>query len=53
VRGTLLGNRHRKGSVEVYDNARYFAVTGCHLGGTPSEIARPLLGVRSGLAHHN
>jgi primase-polymerase (primpol)-like protein len=32
------GGRHRKGKVEVYDNQRFFAMTGSRVADTPSEI---------------
>jgi primase-polymerase (primpol)-like protein len=38
VRATLPEGRNRKGRFEVYDRARYFAVTGEHLAGTPQGI---------------
>jgi len=40
IKGDLPDGRNRKGSVELYDNARFFTVTGNHVGGTPSRIAR-------------
>jgi putative DNA primase/helicase len=43
VQGTLPGPGHRRGNIEMYDQARYFTVTGCHLAGTPDTIdERPL-----------
>jgi putative DNA primase/helicase len=38
VRGSLPGDRNRKGSVELYDTARFFTVTGKHLDGTPFTV---------------
>lgn len=38
VRGELPGDRNRKGSVELYETARFFTVTGDHVDGTPAEI---------------
>ena len=38
VRGTIPGPRRRKGKVEVYDQGRFFTVTGWHLPGTPLEV---------------
>jgi len=40
IKGDLPDGRNRKGSVELYDNARFFTVTGDHVDGTPSRIAR-------------
>ncbi|GAA0682739.1 hypothetical protein ACFQDG_00225 [Natronoarchaeum mannanilyticum] len=39
TKGDLPDGRNRKGSVELYDNARFFTVTGDHVDGTPSRIA--------------
>jgi hypothetical protein len=39
VRGALPAGRRRKGSVEMYDRARFFTVTGKRLPDTPAEIA--------------
>jgi hypothetical protein len=38
VRGRLNGQGNRKGKFEVYDQARYFVMTGDHLEGTPATI---------------
>ena len=38
IKGRLLGNRRRKGNVEIYDTERYFTVTGDLLDGVSSEI---------------
>jgi hypothetical protein len=39
VRGRLPeGSGNRRGDVEVYDHARFFTMTGAHLGGTPATI---------------
>ena len=38
VRGRLPGIRRRKGDFEVYGAGHYFAITGNHVEGTPSEI---------------
>jgi DNA-binding transcriptional ArsR family regulator len=38
VRGNLPGRRRRKGQIELYDDQRYFTVTGEHLEGTPDTI---------------
>jgi putative DNA primase/helicase len=37
-RGRLPGRGRKKGSIEVYDRARYLTVTGHHLAGTPMTI---------------
>lgn len=36
--GDLPGNRRRRGSLEVYDDARFFTVTGRHLDHTPQTL---------------
>lgn len=38
VRGGLPSGGRRKGPVEMYDDGRFFTVTGDHLDGTPTEI---------------
>lgn len=38
VEGSLPDGRNRKGGVEMYDDARFFTVTGDHVSGTPPEI---------------
>jgi len=38
VRGNLPGRRRRRGFIELYDDARYFTVTGQHVEGTPTTI---------------
>jgi putative DNA primase/helicase len=38
VRGNLPGQRRRKGQIELYDDERYFTVTGETLEGTPATI---------------
>ena len=38
VRATLAPGRRRQGGVEVYDQGRFFTVTGEHLTGTPTTI---------------
>jgi len=40
LKGELPQGRNRRGSVELYDSARYFTVTGKHLEGTPLRVAR-------------
>jgi len=40
VEGTLPDGRNRRGSVELYDSARFFTVTGDHVDGTPTRVAR-------------
>ncbi|QRV17425.1 hypothetical protein JMJ58_20935 (plasmid) [Haloterrigena salifodinae] len=42
VRGSLPGDRSRRGSVEMYETARFFTVTGDHVDTTPERVyARP------------
>jgi primase-polymerase (primpol)-like protein len=38
VRGELPGDRNRNGSVELYETARFFTVTGDHVESTPTEV---------------
>jgi putative DNA primase/helicase len=38
VEGRLPGKGHKKTSIELYDNERYFTVSGHHLNGTPPTI---------------
>ena len=38
IRGKKTGNKCRKGQFEVYDNNRYFALTGIQLTNTPSTV---------------
>jgi len=38
VKGDLSGTRRRRGSLEVYDDARFFTVTGLHLDHTPQTL---------------
>lgn len=38
VRGSIPGDRRRKGNVEIYSEGRYFTMTGRHLAGTPITI---------------
>ncbi|WP_121820069.1 phage NrS-1 polymerase family protein [Halostella salina] len=38
LRGTLPGERNRRGGVEIYEDARFFTVTGDHVAGTPESI---------------
>lgn len=40
VEGGLPEGRNRRGSVECYETARFFTVTGDHVSGTPTRIAR-------------
>ncbi|QLC35529.1 hypothetical protein EFA46_014915 (plasmid) [Halarchaeum sp. CBA1220] len=40
VEGDLPDGRNRRGSVECYETARFFTVTGDHVEGTPERIAR-------------
>ena len=39
IRGELPDGRNRKGTIEMYDTARFFTVTGEHVTETPSRIA--------------
>ena len=51
VRGTLPQGPRRAGRVEMYDNGRYFTVTGNHFEGTPKTIEeRDLSSLHSRLA---
>ena len=38
VKATLNGSRNRRGAFEVYDEARFFVMTGLHVPGTPTTI---------------
>jgi len=40
IRGELPDGRNRRGSVELYDTARFFTVTGDHVEETPTRVAR-------------
>jgi len=40
IRGELPDGRNRRGSVELYDTARFFTVTGDHVERTPTRVAR-------------
>ncbi|WP_232688987.1 hypothetical protein [Halobacterium zhouii] len=40
ITGTLPEGRNRRGSVELYDTARFFTVTGNHVKRTPTRVAR-------------
>ncbi|QKY22044.1 hypothetical protein B4589_016650 (plasmid) [Halolamina sp. CBA1230] len=40
VTGELPDGRNRRGSVELYDTARFFTVTGDHVERTPTRVAR-------------
>ena len=40
LKGELPEGRNRRGSVELYDSARYFTVTGKHVSETPLRVAR-------------
>ena len=43
VRGVLPPGARKRGPIEMYDQGRYFTVTGQHLDGTPTEIRPPAL----------
>jgi hypothetical protein len=38
--GSKPGGNCSKGNVEIYDHARFFTITGHHLGGTPDRVRR-------------
>ncbi|MGD0581204.1 MAG: phage/plasmid primase, P4 family [Bryobacteraceae bacterium] len=38
LRGTLPAGRRRMGPIEMYDQARYFTITGAHIDGTPGSV---------------
>jgi primase-polymerase (primpol)-like protein len=38
IKAKLKGKGRRRGKIEMYDSARYFTMTGKHLGGTPQSI---------------
>lgn len=38
ARGILAAGANKRGSVELYDHARYFVMTGAHIEGTPATI---------------
>ncbi|WP_254533436.1 hypothetical protein [Natrinema gelatinilyticum] len=40
IKGDLPDGRNRRGSIELYDTARFFTVTGDHLEETPTRVAR-------------
>jgi primase-polymerase (primpol)-like protein len=40
IRGELPEGRNRRGSIELYDTARFFTVTGDHVKETPGRVAR-------------
>jgi putative DNA primase/helicase len=40
IRGELPDGRNRRGSIELYDTARFFTVTGDHVERTPTCVAR-------------
>ncbi|AGB33957.1 hypothetical protein C488_20682 [Natrinema pellirubrum DSM 15624] len=40
LRGELPEGRNRRGSIELYDTARFFTVTGDHVDETPTHVAR-------------
>ena len=40
IEGKLPAGRNRRGSIELYDTARFFTVTGDHLEETPGRVAR-------------
>jgi len=40
IKGDLPDGRNRRGSVELYDTARFFTVTGDHVKRTPTRVAR-------------
>ena len=40
LKGTIPGERRRKGNIEMYSKERFFVVTGQHIEGTPTEIKK-------------
>ena len=40
IKGELPEGRNRRGSIELYDTARFFTVTGDHVERTPTRVAR-------------
>jgi len=40
IEGELPDGRNRKGTIEMYDSARFFTVTGDHVAETPTTVAR-------------
>ncbi len=40
LKGSVPGDRKRRGNVEMYDSARYFTVTGDHVTSTPRSIGQ-------------
>ena len=40
IEGSLPEGRNRRGSVELYETARFFTVTGDYVEGTPTQVAR-------------
>ncbi|ELZ32322.1 hypothetical protein C474_07552 [Halogeometricum pallidum JCM 14848] len=40
ITGDLPDGRNRRGSIELYDTARFFTVTGDHVDDTPTRVAR-------------
>ncbi|WP_254525941.1 hypothetical protein [Natrinema caseinilyticum] len=40
IKGDLPDGRNRRGSIELYDTARFFTVTGDHLADTPARVGR-------------
>ena len=39
IRGSIPGDRSRRGSVEMYETARFFTVTGDHVDATPARVS--------------
>ena len=44
ARGVKPGTNCRRGDLEMYDDGRYFTVTGNHIPGTPAEVREPAPG---------
>lgn len=40
IKGKIPGDRRRKGNLEMYQNYRYFTVTGEHIVGTPKTVTK-------------
>ena len=52
VSGSVPAGGHRNGNVEMYDDKRYFTVTGTHVGGTPATISTGQKAIREVHSEH-
>lgn len=52
IEGELPPGRNRRGSVELYETARFFTVTGDHVDGTPRSIEARSDGLRTVYSQH-